>query len=126
MSSISWTYRGTCFALITRSRRLLRLAGNTTQAVFGTVNMLERLVRQKRPAMLAVAMDSTTPTFRKEIYAEYKAHRPPQPPDLSQQMRRCREIVAAFAIPVFQKDGVEADDLIASAAAQRARAGGAW
>jgi DNA polymerase-1 len=97
-------------------------AGEPTQAVFGTVNMLERLVRQKRPAMLAVAMDSTTPTFRKEIYAEYKAHRPPQPPDLSQQMRRCREIVAAFAIPVFQQDGVEADDLIASAAAQvRAR-----
>jgi DNA polymerase I len=93
-------------------------SGEPTQAVFGTVNMLERLVRQKRPALLAVAMDSRTPTFRKELYQEYKAHRPPPPPDLSQQMQRCREIVAAFAIPIFQQDGFEADDLIASAVSQ--------
>ena len=53
-------------------------SGEPTQAVFGTVNMLERLVRQKRPAMLAIAMDSKTRTFRKEIYEEYKAHRPPR------------------------------------------------
>lgn len=92
--------------------------GEPTQAVFGTVNMLEKLVRQRRPAMLAVAMDSPTATFRKEIYDEYKAHRPPPPPDLPAQMRRCREIVDAFAIPVFQKDGFEADDLIAAAVAQ--------
>ncbi|HEX7668883.1 MAG TPA: DNA polymerase I [Polyangiaceae bacterium] len=93
-------------------------SGEPTQAVFGTVNMLERLVRQRRPAMLAVAMDSRTATFRKEIYAEYKAHRPPPPPDLSQQMARCRQLVDAFAIPVFQKDGLEADDFIAAAVAQ--------
>src|SRR5262245_16070690 len=93
-------------------------AGEPTQAVYGTVSMLEKLVRTRRPAMLAVAMDSRAPTFRKEIYQEYKAHRPPQPPDLSQQMARCREIVDAFAIPVFHKDGFEADDLIASAVAQ--------
>ncbi|HEX4475346.1 MAG TPA: 5'-3' exonuclease H3TH domain-containing protein, partial [Polyangiaceae bacterium] len=92
--------------------------GEPTQAVFGTVNMLERLVRQRRPALLAVAMDSKTQTFRKEIYAEYKAHRPPPPPDLAQQMQRSREIVEAFNIPIFQKDGFEADDLIAAAVAQ--------
>lgn len=92
--------------------------GEPTQAVFGTVNMLEKLVRQRAPAMLAVAMDSKTPTFRKEIYGEYKAHRPPQPPDLAPQMARCRQIVDAFAIPVFQQDGFEADDLIAAAVAQ--------
>lgn len=93
-------------------------SGEPTQAVFGTVNMLERLVRQRRPSLLAVAMDSPTPTFRKEIFAGYKAHRPPPPPDLAPQMRRCREIVDAFAIPIFQKDGFEADDLIASAVRQ--------
>jgi DNA polymerase I len=92
--------------------------GEPTQAVYGTVSMLEKLVRTRRPALLAVAMDSRAPTFRKEIYQEYKAHRPPQPPDLGKQMARCREIVDAFAIPVFQKDGFEADDLIASAVAQ--------
>lgn len=93
-------------------------SGEPTQAVFGTVNMLEKLVRQRAPAMLAVAMDSTTRTFRKEIYADYKAHRPPQPPDLAKQMARCREIVDAFDIPVFQKEGFEADDLIAAAVHQ--------
>jgi DNA polymerase-1 len=92
--------------------------GEPTQAVYGTVAMLEKMVRQRRPAMLAVAMDSKTPTFRKDIYQEYKAHRPPQPPDLGPQMARCREIVDAFAIPVFQQDGFEADDLIAAAVAQ--------
>jgi DNA polymerase-1 len=93
-------------------------SGEPTQAVMGTVNMLEKLVRTRRPALLAVAMDSTTPTFRKEIYPEYKAHRPPAPPDLSSQMKRSREIVEAFAIPCFQQDGFEADDLIAAAVCQ--------
>ena len=92
--------------------------GEPTHAVFGTVNMLERLVRQQKPALLCVAMDSRKKTFRKEIYPEYKANRPPAPEDLPQQMKRCREIIDAFGISVFQEDGVEADDLIASAVKQ--------
>jgi len=95
--------------------------GEPTQAVLGTVNMLERLVRQCRPHLLAVAMDSKTPTFRKTIFPEYKAHRPPPPPDMKQQMQRVQQIVDAFAVPVFQEDGVEADDLIASAVAAAAQ-----
>lgn len=90
-------------------------SGEPTHAVHGTVSMLERLVRQCRPAMLAIAMDSGRVTFRKEIYDEYKANRPPAPQDLKQQMSRCEQIVRAFNIPIFKQDGVEADDLIASA-----------
>jgi len=89
--------------------------GEPTHAVHGTVSMLERLVRQCRPALLAIAMDSGRVTFRKEIYEEYKANRPPAPTDLKQQMVRCEQIVRAFNIPIFKQDGVEADDLIASA-----------
>src|SRR4051812_32142935 len=89
--------------------------GEPTHAVHGTVSMLERLVRQCRPALLAIAMDSGRVTFRKEIYDEYKANRPPAPDDLKQQMARCEQIVRAFNIPIFKQDGVEADDLIASA-----------
>jgi len=89
--------------------------GEPTHAVHGTVSMLERLVRQCRPALLAIAMDSGRATFRKEIYDAYKANRPPSPTDLSQQMARCEQIVRAFNIPIFKQDGVEADDLIASA-----------
>ncbi len=93
-------------------------SGEPTHAVFGTVNMLERLVRQCRPQLLAVAMDSRTPTFRKEMYPAYKANRPPPPEDLKQQMRRVSEVVNAFPIPCFQHDGVEADDVIASVVKQ--------
>jgi len=89
--------------------------GEPTHAVHGTVSMLERLVRQCRPALLAIAMDSGRVTFRKEIYDAYKANRPPAPQDLKQQMARCEQIVRAFNIPIFKQDGVEADDLIASA-----------
>ncbi len=92
-------------------------SGEPTQAVFITLNMIEKTVREKRPALLAVAMDSGRETFRKQIFPEYKAHRPPQPPDLSQQMRRCEQIVEAFGIPILKQEGVEADDLIASAVA---------
>ncbi len=89
--------------------------GEPTHAVHGTVSMLERLVRQCRPALLAIAMDSGRVTFRKEIYDAYKANRPPAPADLKQQMARCEQVVRAFNIPIFKQDGVEADDLIASA-----------
>ncbi len=89
--------------------------GEPTHATLGTVTMLERLVRERRPAMLAVAMDSGRNTFRRELYPEYKAHRPPAPDDLKIQMRRAGEFVAAFGIPILKQEGVEADDLIACA-----------
>jgi DNA polymerase-1 len=92
--------------------------GEPTHAVFGTVNMLERLIRDRRPALLAVAMDSRSETFRTELYPAYKTNRPPAPEDLKQQMVRVAEIVEASAIVVLQQDGVEADDLIATAVAQ--------
>jgi DNA polymerase I len=91
------------------------VTGEATQAVYTTVNMLERLLREQRPALLAVAMDSGRDTFRREIYPEYKATRPPSPDDLKHQFVRCTEIVEAFAIPILKQDGVEADDLIACA-----------
>ena len=97
--------------------------GEPTHAVMGTVNMLQKVVSDRKPAYLAVAMDSRGPTFRKAIDARYKATRPPPPEDLSQQMARCEALVRAYGIPIFQEDGVEADDLIASAVAH-ARASG--
>jgi DNA polymerase-1 len=88
--------------------------GEPTHAVLGTVNMLQKVVNERRPAMLAVAMDSRGPTFRHEIDTRYKATRPAPPPDLRQQMARCEQIVRAFNIPVYQENGLEADDLIAA------------
>ncbi|MFO0668843.1 MAG: DNA polymerase I [Polyangiaceae bacterium] len=97
--------------------------GEPTHAVMGTVNMLQKVVNEKQPSYLAVAMDSKGPTFRKTIDARYKANRPPPPEDLSQQLARCEAIVRAYNIPIYQEAGIEADDLIASVV-KRARASG--
>lgn len=97
--------------------------GEPTHAVHGTVSMLERLIRERRPVLLAIAMDSGRNTFRTEIYPEYKANRPPAPEDLKVQMKRVESFVRAARIPVLKQQGVEADDLIASYVV-RARASG--
>jgi DNA polymerase-1 len=76
--------------------------------------MLELLIKERDPLLLAVAMDSGKQTFRREIYPEYKAHRPEAPPDLRSQMRRVEQVLQALRIPIFVSPGVEADDLIAS------------
>jgi DNA polymerase-1 len=94
---------------------LKTVSGEPTNATYGTVTMLERLVRERRPQFMTIAMDSGRETFRRDIYANYKATRPPPPDDLQIQMRRANEIVDAFAIPVLRQQGVEADDLIATA-----------
>jgi DNA polymerase-1 len=88
--------------------------GEPTHAVLGTVNMLQKIVSERRPHRLAVAMDSKGPTFRHEVDARYKATRPAPPPDLSQQMSRVEQIVHAWDVACFRKDGLEADDLIAA------------
>jgi DNA polymerase-1 len=98
-------------------------SGEPTHAVHGTVAMLERLLRERRPALFAIAMDSGRATFRSKIYPQYKANRPPAPEDLKQQLRRCEEIVRAFNVAIWKCDGVEADDLIATGV-QQARAQG--
>lgn len=88
--------------------------GEPTHAVHGTVTMLERLFRERKPVQLAIAMDSGRDTFRKELYEDYKANRPPAPDDLRVQIQRAEEIVRAWGLPVLKQTGVEADDLIAS------------
>ncbi|WP_437832775.1 DNA polymerase I [Sorangium sp. So ce1153] len=90
-------------------------SGEPTHATFGTVAMLTKLVDERKPAYLGVAMDSAGRTFRDDLDPRYKAHRPPPPPDLGVQMNRCREIVEAYRIPIFIHEGLEADDLIAVA-----------
>jgi DNA polymerase-1 len=86
--------------------------------VLGTVNMLQKVVAERRPHLFAVALDSKGPTFRHALDARYKATRPAPPPDLSQQMARVHEIIHAWDVACFARDGFEADDLIASVTAR--------
>ncbi len=90
--------------------------GEPTHAVHGTFAMLQRLMDDFAPANLVVCMDSKSPSFRKELLATYKANRPPAPPDLSSQITRCEQVARAYGWCVLQNEGVEADDLIATAA----------
>ena len=92
--------------------------GEPTHAVYGTTQMIKLLMDDRRPAHLAVAMDSKGGGFRREIDARYKANRLQAPDDLASQMRRTEQIVRTYGIPVFQVDGLEADDLIATMAMQ--------
>ena len=89
-------------------------SGEPTGAIHGMVNMLELMLRERRPKLLAVALDAGRDTFRREIYPEYKAHRPPAPDDLRSQLARCEQIVLGLHAAVYKQEGVEADDLIAT------------
>jgi len=88
--------------------------GEPTGALYGVTSMLLKLVREQKPPMLAVVMEGQGKPFRRELYAEYKANRPPAPPDLKKQMGRVREIADAYAIPCYEREGSEADDVIAT------------
>ncbi|MGH7434199.1 MAG: 5'-3' exonuclease H3TH domain-containing protein, partial [Polyangiaceae bacterium] len=92
--------------------------GEPTHAVLGTVNMLQKIIGERRPHMFGLGMDSVGRTFRHELDARYKATRPPPPPDLSAQMRRVEEIARAYDVAIFQQKGLEADDLIAAVTAR--------
>jgi DNA polymerase-1 len=92
--------------------------GVPTHAVLGFINIIKRLIRDKKPKYLVVAFDSRGKVFRHELYEEYKANRPPMPEDLSCQIPFIRKYVEAAGIPFLQESGVEADDLIASATGQ--------
>jgi len=96
-------------------------SGEPTQAVYVFTTALRGLIRDRKPDMLAVAMDSKVPTFRTKIYAEYKAHRPPMPPDMPQQIDRIEQILEAMNVPVLRLDGFEADDVIGTLAKKAAK-----
>ncbi|HTJ80260.1 MAG TPA: 5'-3' exonuclease H3TH domain-containing protein, partial [Polyangiaceae bacterium] len=97
-------------------------SGEVTHATYGTVLMLTKLVNERKPAYLGVALEGGR-TFRDDIDSRYKATRPPPPPDLAHQMKRARQIVEAYRIPVLQAAGFEADDVIATIVTQAKKEG---
>jgi DNA polymerase I len=97
-------------------RALTNRAGVPTNAVYGYTSMLLKLLRDRKPTHLAVAFDGPARTFRHEIYAEYKANRPPAPEDLVPQFGLCRRVTESLGIPALDVPGIEADDIIATLA----------
>ncbi|PID39634.1 MAG: DNA polymerase I [Proteobacteria bacterium] len=97
-------------------RGLANSSGLPTNATFGFTRMLIKLMQDRSPKYVAMFFDAKGPTFRHERYEAYKANRPPMPEDLVQQLPWIRKVTDAFNIPVFEKQGYEADDLIGTLA----------
>jgi len=92
--------------------------GQPTGAVKGVINMMRRLLKDYPRSPIAVIFDAKGKTFRDDMYAEYKANRPPMPDDLRPQVQPIHDIVQAMGLPLFVIDGVEADDVIGTLACQ--------
>jgi len=97
--------------------------GEPTGALHGVLTMILKLVREEQPAHIAVVFDAPGKTFRDEIYAEYKATRPPMPDDLRAQVQPILDAVEALGLPLLRVVGVEADDVIGTLSEQAADKG---
>ncbi len=97
--------------------------GQPTGAIYGIVNMLRRLLKEYQPERMAVVFDAPGRTFRNELYAEYKATRPPMPPELRSQVAETHTVLEAMGLPLLTVDKVEADDVIGTLALREAAAG---
>lgn len=92
--------------------------GQPTGAVKGVINMMRRLIKDYPQSQIAVIFDAKGKTFRDDMFAEYKAHRPPMPDDLRPQVQPIFDIVQAMGLPLLVVEGVEADDVIGTLAYQ--------
>ena len=89
--------------------------GEPTHATFLTMSMLSRIITDRDPKLMAIAVDSKSPSFRKSIDKNYKANRPPPPEDLPVQIERILGLIGLWGLQVWHQPGFEADDVIASA-----------
>ncbi len=108
----SYLYR----AFFSTPREFTSSKGVPTRAVYVITNMLLKILKEKSPEFVAVAWDAKGPTFRHELYEEYKANRPPMPEDLSIQVPYVRRLVDALGLRQLELQGYEADDIIATLA----------
>jgi DNA polymerase-1 len=92
--------------------------GELVNAVYGFASTLLKVFADFRPTHWAVAFDRPTPTFRHEMFEEYKAQRPATPEELKSQIKKVHQLVEAFHIPVFEIDGFEADDVLGTLSKQ--------
>lgn len=103
--------------------RLMNSRGEETSATFGFVNTIMKLAREHKPDYLVIVFDTGRPTFRHELYPEYKATRQKMPDEMRSQIPRIRESVYALGLPLLEADGFEADDVIGTLARRGAEEG---
>jgi DNA polymerase-1 len=105
-------------------RHLSSPSGHPTNAIYGFIQMLLKLLKDHQPQHVAVVFDVGRVTFRTGLYPDYKANRAAMPDDLRAQVGPIRDVVRAFNIPVLELAGYEADDIIGALAARHSAAGG--
>jgi DNA polymerase-1 len=103
--------------------KLTNSAGEPTGALHGVLSMINKLVREQPAGHIAVVFDAPGKTFRDEMYAEYKANRPPMPDELREQVEPLIEAVRAMGLPLLRIEGVEADDVIGTLCHQSSEKG---
>jgi DNA polymerase I len=103
-------------------RNLSSSRGEPTNAVYGFVTMLRKLLREENPELVGVALEGGR-TFRSDKFEEYKANRRPMPEDLASQLPWIRRVLAAYRIPTLELAGYEADDVLGSLSCRAAEAG---
>lgn len=97
--------------------------GLHTNAVYGFLNIMFKFIEEEEPSHMLVAFDQKAPTFRHEMYAEYKGTRKPMPEELRQQVPVIREILEAMNIKIYFQDGIEADDILGTMAKKAEKEG---
>ncbi|KPL18249.1 MAG: hypothetical protein AMJ92_08965 [candidate division Zixibacteria bacterium SM23_81] len=95
---------------------LINSKGENTSAVFGFTNALLKIIREYKPDYLSVVFDTATPTFRHQLFPAYKSTRAKMPREMSDQLPRIRQVVAAMNLSVVEQEGFEADDLMGALA----------
>ena len=109
------------FAFINAPR--VNSKGLNTSTMLGFVNTLEQLLKNENPTHIAIAFDMKGPTFRHDMFPEYKAHRDEMPEDIRKSIPYIREIIKGYHIPILEKEGYEADDVIGTLAKTAEREG---
>lgn len=112
-----------CYRAFYAIRSLSTSFGQPTNAIYGFINMLNKILKEKNPQFLAVCFDVSRDTFRLKKFAEYKIKRPPMPDELSSQIPLIKEVISAYGVTIFEQEGYEADDIIATLA-RKAKEGG--
>lgn len=86
--------------------------GQPTNAIFGFVKLMLKIISDEKPSYMAVAFDLKAPTFRHAMYEGYKATRKPMPPELAAQVQPLKSLLSAMNITMYEKEGLEADDIV--------------
>lgn len=122
LDGMALTYRA-YFSMIRTP--LINSKGMNTSAIFGFINSLNKILQDEKPDYIGVAFDTEEPTFRHKMFKEYKGTREAMPDDLIPQIGKIKEIISAYNIPMIEKHGFEADDIIGTLV-KKAEKEGIW